>query len=253
MTSRTLLTGPGVTGVAAVGLGVMPDEAGLALLAAHAGQDRVAREPEAARRLVAACAGLPLALIIAGARLASRPDWRLADLVDRLEDESHRLDELSVGGLRLRSTLELTHSGLAPGSVRLFGLLSLPAFPRLPTWAAGALVGDARSGDDALAGLLETHLLTTRSGRTAPAWCCTTSYGSSPRSGPHRSTGTTPSRGSCTAGWPSSTPPTARSSATSCARAPWRRRGCRRAGSWTLSCATRCPGSMTSGAHWSRP
>ncbi len=165
-TSRTRLAG--LPGVADVGLGVMPEENGLTLLAAHVGDDRVAQEPEAARRLVTACDGLPLALTIAGARLASRPHWHLADLVERLEDESSRLDELSIGALRLRSTLELAHQGLTPDARRLFRLLAQPAFPRLPTWAAGALLGDERRGDDALAELLGAHLVTTRAGATGP-------------------------------------------------------------------------------------
>ncbi len=164
VTARTRLAG--LPGVASMGLRVMPDESGLALLATHVGQDRVAQEPEAARRLVTACDGLPLALAIAGARLASRPHWRLADLVDRLQDEGSRLDELSIGGLRLRSTLELSHQALDPDARRLFRLLALPTFPRLPVWAAGALLGDERRGDDALGGLLETHLVTTRAGAT---------------------------------------------------------------------------------------
>ena len=166
VTSRTRLAGP--PGTAQVGLGVMPEENGLALLAAHAGDDRVAQEPEAARRLVTACDGLPLALTIAGARLASRPHWHLADLVERLEDEGSRLDEFAIGGLRLRSTLELAHHGLTPDARRLFRLLAQPAFPRLPLWAAGALLGDERSGDDALAELLEAHLVTTRAGAAGP-------------------------------------------------------------------------------------
>ncbi len=166
VTSRTRLAG--APGTARVGLGVLADESGLALLAAQVGDDRVAQEPEAARRLVTACDGLPLALTIAGARLASRPHWRLADLVERLQDEGSRLDELSIGELRLRSTLELTHHGLTPDARRLFRLLAQPAFPRLPLWAAGALLGDERRGDDALSGLLEAHLVTTRAGAAGP-------------------------------------------------------------------------------------
>jgi transcriptional regulator with XRE-family HTH domain len=59
-----------------VRLDVLSDAESLALLAANAGQARVDAEPEAAARIVRYCAGLPLALRLAGARLAARPAHR---------------------------------------------------------------------------------------------------------------------------------------------------------------------------------
>ena len=47
-------------------------------------------------------AGLPLAVRIAGARLASRPAWSVAHLGARLADQRGRLGELSVGDLAVR-------------------------------------------------------------------------------------------------------------------------------------------------------
>jgi hypothetical protein len=51
------------------------------------GADRVRAETEAANELVKRCGGLPLALRIAGAKLASKPHWAIASLVRRLADE----------------------------------------------------------------------------------------------------------------------------------------------------------------------
>ncbi|WP_404955076.1 AfsR/SARP family transcriptional regulator [Streptomyces sp. 147326] len=60
----------------------------LALLGAVAGPDRIAAEPEQAAALAERCGGLPLALRLAGARLAARPAWSLTDFV-RLLDGHH--------------------------------------------------------------------------------------------------------------------------------------------------------------------
>ncbi|MCW3841627.1 NB-ARC domain-containing protein, partial [Micromonospora yasonensis] len=53
-----------------------PDEA-VELLGRVAGPDRVAAEPEAAAEVVRRCGHLPLAIRLAGARLAHRPRWRM--------------------------------------------------------------------------------------------------------------------------------------------------------------------------------
>jgi hypothetical protein len=57
------------------------------------GLERVAAEPDAANAIVRRCGGLPLALRIAGAKLAANPWWPLARLVIRMRDSL--LDELS--------------------------------------------------------------------------------------------------------------------------------------------------------------
>jgi hypothetical protein len=69
---RRLMT---LDGAALLEVGALSAEAGTAALSAMLGDDRVAAEPTAAGRLVRLCDGLPLALRIAAARLASRPSW----------------------------------------------------------------------------------------------------------------------------------------------------------------------------------
>ncbi|MEJ3744382.1 AfsR/SARP family transcriptional regulator [Actinomycetes bacterium KLBMP 9797] len=93
VTARTRLSGL----IDAVHLVVPPltaVEAGQ-LLGYAVGADRLAQEPVSAARIVAACGNVPLAVRIAGTRLAGRP-WRLRELADRLDDETHRLDELAA-------------------------------------------------------------------------------------------------------------------------------------------------------------
>jgi DNA-binding SARP family transcriptional activator len=66
--------------------GLRPDES-LRLLERLVGERRLAAEPAAARRLVTACAGQPIALRTVGARLATRPGWRIAAMAGQLEHE----------------------------------------------------------------------------------------------------------------------------------------------------------------------
>jgi hypothetical protein len=72
------------------------------LLDRIAGADRIAAEPEAAGELAATCGQLPLAVRIAGAKLAGRPCGLVAGLVEAVADERHRLDALRPG-LRLHT------------------------------------------------------------------------------------------------------------------------------------------------------
>ncbi|MEV4100761.1 BTAD domain-containing putative transcriptional regulator [Nonomuraea sp. NPDC049649] len=118
-------------------LGVLePDEA-LEMLAAVGGRDRVAAEPEAAREIVRLCGGLPLALRIAGSRLARKTAWTVAHLAGRLGDERRRLDELSAGDLAVRGSLALGYRGLAEPERRLLCGLGAFTAPDFAPWVLG--------------------------------------------------------------------------------------------------------------------
>jgi hypothetical protein len=94
-------------------LGELADADAAGVLVASLGEDRVAAEPAAIASIVAACAGLPLALRIAAARLAARPGWPLGYLAGLLADEPSRLDELSYGRLSVRASLAGAYRELA--------------------------------------------------------------------------------------------------------------------------------------------
>jgi hypothetical protein len=89
------------------------------LLARVAGPVRVAAEPDAAAAIVGYCGRLPLAIRIAGARLAARPAWSLARQAERLADERRRLDELAAGDLEVRASIALSHRALSKQQLRM--------------------------------------------------------------------------------------------------------------------------------------
>ncbi|MFI1357738.1 BTAD domain-containing putative transcriptional regulator [Streptomyces sp. NPDC020898] len=95
------------------------------LLSRVAGADRTDREPTAVREVARLCDHLPLALRIAGARLAARPHWSVGDLVQRLTDGSGLLTELTHGALSVRSCFEPAYHRLAEGDRRMFRVLGL--------------------------------------------------------------------------------------------------------------------------------
>jgi len=119
-------------------------------------------ERDAAVELATLCGGLPLAIRIAGARLASRPHWRIDVLVGRLRNSVRRLDELSYRGLVLRSNISQSYRALRPTARRLFRLFALSTTHDFPSWTAAALLDiDPFEAYEVVEGLIEAQLLDT--------------------------------------------------------------------------------------------
>ncbi|MEW2385765.1 BTAD domain-containing putative transcriptional regulator [Micromonospora sp. NPDC047707] len=114
------------------------DEA-VELLGRVAGADRVAAEPEAAAEVARRCGYLPLAIRLAGARLAHRPGWRIADLVDRLAGARDPLAELVAGQRSVGDAFALSYAQVPPAAQRLFRLLGLHPGIRFDNSVAAAL------------------------------------------------------------------------------------------------------------------
>ncbi|UMP07093.1 NB-ARC domain-containing protein [Amycolatopsis sp. EV170708-02-1] len=129
-------------------LDVFGEHDALALLSAIIGAGRVERERRAAHELVELCGRLPLALRIAGNRLASRPAWPLSRLVDQLRDRGRRLTTLTAGDLDVRSVFELSYRQLSPNAATVFRRLSLVPAADFSVGAAMTLV-EASDEDDA--------------------------------------------------------------------------------------------------------
>lgn len=129
VTTRTRLSGLVVRhGARRLALAGLPDKEATALLAGIVGHGRVTAEPDAAARLVAQCANLPLALRIVADRAASRPGRPLSDLVAELRSESDRLEMLSVAGddsAAVAGVFSWSYRALPEPAARLFRLLGL--------------------------------------------------------------------------------------------------------------------------------
>ena len=115
--------------------------AAVELLGELVDRQRIAAEPQGADAIARYCGYLPLALRIAGAKLAARPAWPLAALAERLADERRRLSELRAGDLEVRASFELGYTDLDPDDARTFRLLGLLDGPDLTSEVAAALTG----------------------------------------------------------------------------------------------------------------
>jgi transcriptional regulator with XRE-family HTH domain len=165
VTSRNQI--PDLIRAGTVDLGVLPRQEARTLFGRIAEEQRVRAEPDATEEVLAVCAGLPLAIRIAGARLAARGGWTVRSLADRLSDERRRLDELRAGNLAVRASFEVSYAAL-PGLLlsdgvepaRAFRLLGLWTGPSISLPAAAALLGEPASVvADALDALVDAHLL----------------------------------------------------------------------------------------------
>jgi tetratricopeptide (TPR) repeat protein len=158
ITSRHRLSG--LAGAIHVEVSVLDADASLALLGRIVGTDRLQAQPGAAVQVAGQCGYLPLALRIAGARLAERPHWDVRQLADRLADETRRLDELRHGDLGVRASIALTCDGAGEQARRLLQRLTLVEAPVVSGWVASALL-DERPADaaDALDELVTARLV----------------------------------------------------------------------------------------------
>jgi tetratricopeptide (TPR) repeat protein/transcriptional regulator with XRE-family HTH domain len=125
VTSRHTL--PGLESVHRLPLGVLTPAEAADLLARIIGADRTAAEPEATADLAQLCGHLPLALRIAGQRLAARPQQRIGRLVRQLTAEESRLDLLEAGDLRVRAAFALSYRQLPPRAQLVLRRSSLTA------------------------------------------------------------------------------------------------------------------------------
>ncbi|MFF2810196.1 BTAD domain-containing putative transcriptional regulator [Streptomyces sp. NPDC058000] len=116
------------------------------------GEERVRFAKADADRLVELCDRLPLTVRIAAAKLAAKPHWSVGHLVSRLANEQHRLDELSAGDLRIRSSFERSYRALPANAAELYQRLALLEMPNFAGWVGAALLDE---NIDTAEGLME--------------------------------------------------------------------------------------------------
>ncbi|MEU7590250.1 helix-turn-helix domain-containing protein [Micromonospora sp. NPDC049230] len=160
VTCRRPLTG--LAGAVRLPLDLLAPADGRLLLAAIIGVDRIAAEPAAADHIVTLCGRLPLAVRIAGNRLASRPQWSVGWLVDLLRDQRRRLTVLTAGDLGVRSAFEVSYRQLEPTAARVFRRASLiPGADFEPALVAAVAGIDEETAAAALEELVEAGVLLT--------------------------------------------------------------------------------------------
>ncbi|WP_308042578.1 BTAD domain-containing putative transcriptional regulator [Micromonospora sp. PLK6-60] len=139
-------------------LSVMTSDEALRLLAATVGADRIDAEPEAAAEVVRRCGHLPLAIRLAGSRLAHRRSWRVADLADRLAATAV-LDQLGMEDRTVAGAFAASYEPLDERGRRVFRLLGCFRRPFDVTQAAALtglpLAAAIRTVDD----LVDRHLV----------------------------------------------------------------------------------------------
>lgn len=163
ITSRGRLSG--LAGAAHIDVNVFDPDKSLELLARIAGVERVQAQYAAAACVAEHCGHLPLALRIAGARLSARPHWSIGQLVNRLADESRRLDELRHGDMGIRPSILLTYDSASDEARRLFRRLALLEVPVFPGWLGAALLDQPLAlAEDVLDELINAQLIETAGG-----------------------------------------------------------------------------------------
>ncbi|GLY40756.1 SARP family transcriptional regulator [Amycolatopsis sp. NBRC 101858] len=149
---------PELAGAKHVELTVFGEHEASRLLAGVAGVDRVVGEPAEAAAIVRCCGYLPLAIRIAGARLAGRQAWSLRTLHDRLADEAGRLSELRVGDLGVRPSFELSLRQLPADARTAFCRAAVLGAQDFPSWVVDALL-DRDGAHEVLDVLVDANLV----------------------------------------------------------------------------------------------
>jgi DNA-binding SARP family transcriptional activator/Tfp pilus assembly protein PilF len=165
VTSRHRLSD--LAGSRLIDLDVLDDAEATELFRRIIGAERADAEPDAVRDVVAICAGLPLAIRIAGARLAARRGWKIRSLANRLADQRRRIDEFIAGDLAVRACFQVSFDALARGKsgggadpASLFRMLGVWQGPSIGLHGAAALAGQPEAlVGDSLEVLVDAHLL----------------------------------------------------------------------------------------------
>jgi len=123
VTSRSGLSG--LAGASRVAIDELPDDDALTLLRLTAGEDRVAAEPAAASVIVRMCAGMPLALRLAGITLASRPGLKIAALARDLHNG--RVLNLQAEDVSVRATIGSSYHAVSAAAQSALSRLAVPA------------------------------------------------------------------------------------------------------------------------------
>jgi tetratricopeptide (TPR) repeat protein len=150
----------GLEGALFVSLAAFSAVESIAMLSTIVGAKRCKQQQDDANQIAGLCGGLPLALRLAGTRLAANQSLPLANLASALEDENRRLKELSVGDREVRATLKLSYDRRPDREQMLFRLLAILDMPSFTPWVAASLMNSTlEDAESLLSGLVDYQLL----------------------------------------------------------------------------------------------
>jgi DNA-binding SARP family transcriptional activator len=138
-------------GARGVELGPLGQKEAVAMLGKIVGDERLRADRDAAVAIAGVCAGLPLALRIAGARLAASPALRAADLAAALTVPRSLFDELVIGDLSVAGRLAAAWQALEPDAQHALWLLAHARQTSSPPWLVKAVAGGSPGTVRALA------------------------------------------------------------------------------------------------------
>jgi len=160
VTSRIRLAALATRGARVIHLGGLGTDAAVELLTRIIGDDRAQAAPHAAGSLAELCGGLPLAVCVAGARLAARPRWAVSEMVTAMTAERERLAALATeDDMVVSAALDLSYRVLPAGAARLYRLLGLFPGARFSRDLAAAAAAVPRSEAERLLGTLTSASL----------------------------------------------------------------------------------------------
>ncbi|SDJ28575.1 Tetratricopeptide repeat-containing protein [Lentzea albidocapillata subsp. violacea] len=164
VTSNSKLVELTLDGATVVELAPLTADEGVQLLSRLCGDGRVEADPEASAVVAAACAGLPVALRVAAARLLARRHLTVAALAAELVHEERRLAALSVGGEQVVSVVfDNSYRALDSDAAALYRVLGLLPFPHIAFDLVPELLGtSAERARDLLDPLVQANLLDER-------------------------------------------------------------------------------------------
>jgi DNA-binding SARP family transcriptional activator len=161
ITSRNSLD---IDGADLMRLGNFTSEESMAFLIRVLGQDMVNSDVTAARDLVGACGGLPLALRLCASRIRSHPHWSVAHLVRRLRNEERILEEIRSPDRNLSTTFQLSYGAMHPPDQEAFrSIANLAAADFGVSQAAKVMGMDVDDAERALERLLAAGVIEQRS------------------------------------------------------------------------------------------
>jgi tetratricopeptide (TPR) repeat protein len=142
VTTRWRIAGLAMDGARFIELGPLDDTSGVELLGRIVGAERAAAEADAVRTVVRLCGGLPLAVCVAGAKLASHTRWPIGRIAAELAGEQDRLAVLSISDdVSVRAAFDVSYQALPAAAARLYRLLSLIPGPHFSAELATTVAG----------------------------------------------------------------------------------------------------------------